>query len=52
MRTKTKYYKTSPIQADRFKKTVENFCSENMLSACCVSERKAEMVFFLAQQYL
>jgi len=50
MGTKTKYFKTSPIQADEFKKMVENFCRENKLSECNVIERKGGFVIFFGNK--
>ena len=46
MGTKTKYFKISPIQADEFKKKVENFCRENKLSECNVKGGKEGFVIF------
>ncbi|MDR3602045.1 MAG: hypothetical protein P4L49_16415 [Desulfosporosinus sp.] len=45
MKTKTKHYKTSPLEIDEFKEIVENFCRKNGLSKYNVSGRN-DVLFF------
>lgn len=53
MENRIKYLKTSPIQANKFKVMVENFCLQNKLSECNVMKRKeGYVIFFGKKSYL